>query len=69
MEQENQQGGIAEYFSELEHPSWHNKRHKLSDIMVIAICAMICQILCRKGMLRPCYRAVTLFHVPWYTDP
>jgi predicted transposase YbfD/YdcC len=42
MDQENQQGGIAEYFSELEDPRWHNRRHKLLDIVVIAICAVIC---------------------------
>lgn len=42
MEQEKQQGGIAEYFSGLEDPRWHNRRHKLLDIVVIAICAVIC---------------------------
>ena len=42
MEQESQQRGIAEYFSELEDPRWHNKRHMLLDIVVIAICAVIC---------------------------
>lgn len=42
MEEENGRGAIAEHFSELEDPRWHNKRHKLLDIVVIAICAVIC---------------------------
>jgi len=42
MERENLQGTIAEYFAELEDPRWYNKRHKLLDILVIAICAAIC---------------------------
>ena len=42
MEQEKQQVLIAEYFSEVEDPRWHNRRHKLLDILVIAICAVIC---------------------------
>ena len=42
MEQEKRQGLIAKYFSEVEDPRWHNRRHKLLDILVIAICAVIC---------------------------
>lgn len=41
MEQESQQRGIAEYFSGLEDPRWHNKRHELLDIVVIASCFML----------------------------
>jgi len=42
MAQEKPQGLITEYFSDLEDPRWHNKRHQLVDILVIAICAVIC---------------------------
>jgi len=42
MEQEKWQAPIAEYFSEVEDPRWHNRRHKLLDILVIAICAVVC---------------------------
>jgi predicted transposase YbfD/YdcC len=42
MEQEQGQAPIAEYFSELEDPRRHNRRHKLVDIVVIAICAVVC---------------------------
>lgn len=42
MEQKIRQAPITEYFSELEDPRWHNRRHKLLDIVVIAICAVIC---------------------------
>jgi predicted transposase YbfD/YdcC len=42
MEQEKPQGAITEYFSGLEDPRWHNRRHMLLDIVVIAICAVIC---------------------------
>ena len=42
MEQEQGQASIAEYFSELEDPRRHNRRHKLVDIVVIAICAVVC---------------------------
>lgn len=42
MEKENRRGAIAEHFSKLEDPRWHNRRHKLLDIVVIAICAVIC---------------------------
>lgn len=34
--------GITEHFSELDDPRRDNKRHKLLDILVIAICAVIC---------------------------
>jgi predicted transposase YbfD/YdcC len=42
MEQESQEVAIREYFSDLEDPRWHNRRHKLLDILVIAICGVIC---------------------------
>lgn len=44
MEQASQHKGIAEYFSELEDPRWRNRRHTLLDIVVIAICAVICGV-------------------------
>jgi hypothetical protein len=37
MEQERSQVTITEHFSELEDPRRHNRRHKLLDILVIAI--------------------------------
>jgi hypothetical protein len=42
MEQEKPHGAIAEHFGELYDPRWYNRRHKLLDILVIAICAAIC---------------------------
>lgn len=42
MEQKRPVITIIEYFSELEDPRRHNKRHKLLDIVVIAICGVIC---------------------------
>jgi hypothetical protein len=42
MEQEQGQAPVAEYFSELEDPRRHNRRHKLVDIVVIAICVVVC---------------------------
>lgn len=48
MEQQNKieekkRAGIADYFSEIEDPRINRrKEHKLIDIMVIAICAIIC---------------------------
>ena len=42
MEQETPQAAITQYFSELEDPRWYNRRHRLLDIVVIAICAAIC---------------------------
>lgn len=41
METERPQATITEYFSELEDPRRYNRRHKLMDILVIAICAAI----------------------------
>ena len=42
MEQKKPQGAVAEYFAELEDPRWYNRRPKLLDLLVIAICAAIC---------------------------
>lgn len=42
MEEEKRQAPITDYLAEVEDPRWHNKRHKLLDILVIAICAVIC---------------------------
>jgi len=42
MGQGEVQETIEQCFSELEDPRWYNKRHKLLDILVIAICAAIC---------------------------
>ena len=42
MAQEKRQAPITEYFSGVEDPRWHNRRHKLLDILIIAICAVIC---------------------------
>ena len=39
---QNPAATIAEHFSELEDPRRYNKRHLLHDIVVIAICAVIC---------------------------
>jgi len=41
MEPEWRQAAIIEHFSELEDPRRYNRRHKLLDISVIAICAAI----------------------------
>jgi predicted transposase YbfD/YdcC len=42
MEEERRQAAITAYFSVLEDPRRYNRRHKLLDIVVIAICAAIC---------------------------
>jgi predicted transposase YbfD/YdcC len=42
MEEQGPQATIAAYFSVLEDPRRYNRRHKLLDIVVIAICAAIC---------------------------
>lgn len=42
MEDQRPQSTIAAYFSVLEDPRRYNRRHKLLDIVVIAICATIC---------------------------
>jgi predicted transposase YbfD/YdcC len=42
MEEERPQAAITAYFSVLEDPRRYNRRHKLLDIVVIAICAAIC---------------------------
>jgi predicted transposase YbfD/YdcC len=42
MEEGRPQTGIAAYFAELEDPRWYNSRHRLLDILVIAICAAVC---------------------------
>jgi predicted transposase YbfD/YdcC len=42
MEQARPEATIAAYFSVLEDPRRYNRRHKLLDIVVIAICATIC---------------------------
>jgi predicted transposase YbfD/YdcC len=42
MEEQRPQATIAAYFSVLEDPRRYNRRHKLLDIVVIAICAAIC---------------------------
>ena len=42
MEQAGPQATISAYFSVLEDPRRYNRRHKLLDILVIAICAAIC---------------------------
>jgi len=41
METERPQATITEYLTELEDPRRYNRRHKLLDILVIAICATI----------------------------
>ena len=41
MEQETPRATITECFSDLEDPRRQNRRHKLLDILVIAICAAI----------------------------
>ena len=41
MEPEKPQASITEHFAELEDPRRFNRRHKLLDILVIAICAAI----------------------------
>jgi len=41
MEAERPQARITEYFGELEDPRRYNRRHKLLDVLVIAICAAI----------------------------
>jgi predicted transposase YbfD/YdcC len=42
MEEPRPQATIAAYFSVLEDPRRYNRRHKLLDLVVIAICAAIC---------------------------
>ena len=42
MEEQGSQATIAAHFSVLEDPRRYNRRHKLLDIVVIAICAAIC---------------------------
>jgi predicted transposase YbfD/YdcC len=42
MEEQKPQATIAAYFSVLEDPRRYNRRHKLLDIIVIAMCAAIC---------------------------
>jgi len=42
MDQMKPQATIAKYFGALEDPRRYNRRHKLLDIVVIAICATIC---------------------------
>jgi predicted transposase YbfD/YdcC len=42
MDEARPQAGIAAYFTDLEDPRWYNSRHRLLDILVIAICAAIC---------------------------
>jgi predicted transposase YbfD/YdcC len=42
MEQERPAGLIVEHFAELVDSRRYNRRHKLLDIVVIAICAVIC---------------------------
>jgi predicted transposase YbfD/YdcC len=42
MEEQRPQTAITAYFSVLEDPRRYNRRHKLLDIVVIAICAAIC---------------------------
>jgi predicted transposase YbfD/YdcC len=42
MEQSRPPVTVAAYFSVLEDPRRYNRRHKLLDILVIAICAAIC---------------------------
>ena len=41
MEPEEPQASITEHFTELEDPRRFNRRHRLMDILVIAICAAI----------------------------
>jgi predicted transposase YbfD/YdcC len=42
MKEQRPQTAITAYFSVLEDPRRYNRRHKLLDIVVIAICAAIC---------------------------
>jgi predicted transposase YbfD/YdcC len=42
MEEQRPQAAITAYFSVLEDPRRYNRRHKLLDMVVIAICAAIC---------------------------
>jgi predicted transposase YbfD/YdcC len=42
MKEQRPQAAITAYFSVLEDPRRYNRRHKLLDIVVIAICAAIC---------------------------
>jgi hypothetical protein len=35
-------GGLIEHFSDMDDPRRENRRHLLIDIIVIAICAVIC---------------------------
>ena len=41
MEPERLQASVIEYFAELDDPRRFNRRHKVLDILVIAICAAI----------------------------
>lgn len=51
--------GISAFFAGLPDPRWdHTRRHKLVDIVVMAICAMICgaeereaAAICNRGRL------------------
>ncbi|MCD4741569.1 MAG: ISAs1 family transposase [Desulfobacteraceae bacterium] len=42
MQKDKKQISIGVHFEELSDPRHHNKKHKLIDIMTIAICASIC---------------------------
>lgn len=42
MQRDNKPISIETHFGELSDPRHHNKKHKLIDIMTIAICATIC---------------------------
>ena len=41
MEPERLQASVIEYFAELDDPRRFNRRHKLLNILVIAICAAL----------------------------
>lgn len=57
---EEQNLSIPKYFGNLTDPRKDNKRHKLIDIITIAICAVICNAYGFKyeGMPRPCHHSV-----------
>jgi hypothetical protein len=42
MQAKENTASIESHFGDLNDPRHHNKKHKLLDIMVIAICATIC---------------------------
>ena len=42
MTRDKQAPTITEYFAELEDPRRHYRRHKLLDILVIAVCGAKC---------------------------